>query len=250
MTFSVPRLAHGRFITSVGKPTATLRQAQLAIVQLDDGTRVHAYVKSVPPRELTVEIVCALLLDSIALPGAQPIIVEMPGNGLRFGAKLVPVMPFSHALADNQPAAVQRLRLWPQLLPAAGFDEWIANPDRHHNNILHDGKRGFWLIDHGCAAGTDVRADTVYKNNILLDVACDGADAATLANTIKPRLRAAVYAFTVAALDVLRGEVADDALPDVDEVLGLLAARHAQLLRLIDQRLPQGQQDIFDGTRH
>lgn len=250
MTFPAPRLARGRFITSVGPPTATLRQAQLSIVQLDDGTRVQAYVKAVPPRECTVEIVCALLLDAMALPGARPLLVGMPhGAPPRFGATLLPCMPFSHALAQG-PAALQRLHDWPQLIPAAAFDEWVANPDRNQGNILHDGKRGFWLIDHGCAAAPSRAADTVCDPNTLFEVARDGLDAAALVATLKPRLRTAVHAFAVAALDALRREVASDSLPAADEVLGLLAARHAQLLHLIDLRLPQGQQGIFDGTQH
>lgn len=250
MNLPAPRLAHGRFIARLGPPMRSLRAPQPSAIQLDDGSRAQAYIKDLPPRELTVEIVCALLLDAVALPGARPALVAMPQGGApQFGSIMLPWMPFSHALASD-PVAYQRLQAWPQLIPAAAFDEWIANPDRHHNNILHDGRRAFWLIDHGCAADAVQAIDAPCDPNTLFEVARDGMDATALTTALKPRLRAAARAFASATLTALKLEIAADSLPAVEEVLGFLAARHAQLLNVVDQRLPQGQQDIFDDTRH
>ena len=41
-----------------------------------------------------------------------------------------------------------------------GFDEWIANGDRNLGNLLWDGEKDFYLIDHGLSM------DEVYFNHI------------------------------------------------------------------------------------
>lgn len=248
MTFPIPRLAHGRFITAVGPATATLRAARPSVVQLDDGTRVRAYVKAVPLRELAVEIVCALLLDSLGLPGARPILVSMPRGDPQYGATILPAAPFAHTLARDGTARA-RLRTWPHLTQAVCFDEWIANPDRNGGNILHDGRDKFWLIDHGLAAAEGVAADATCTNT-LFEIAREGLDAATLTNQFKPRLRTVIYGYTTATIDALAAEITSSSLPDAVAVLGFLTTRHAQLLNLIDLRIPQGQQGIFDDTGH
>ena len=42
----------------------------------------------------------------------------------------------------------EELRQWPGLLPAAVFDQWIANNDRLPGNMVYEKKNSYWLFDH------------------------------------------------------------------------------------------------------
>ena len=49
---------------------------------------------------------------------------------------------------------LDKIKNWPHLHKAAAFDDWVANSDRHFENILFAGEDNFYLIDHGhCFTG-------------------------------------------------------------------------------------------------
>lgn len=65
---------------------------------------------------------------------------------------------------DHEP-----LKKWPELIPAATFDEFIGNIDRSSGNFLFDGKK-FSLIDHGRSIRETHRPDQPNSNNDFFNV--------------------------------------------------------------------------------
>jgi predicted unusual protein kinase regulating ubiquinone biosynthesis (AarF/ABC1/UbiB family) len=63
---------------------------------------------------------------------------------------------------------MEKLRDWPRALQAGCFDEWIANADRHHGNILIQGNGNFSLIDHSHAIPIDHQPNTPNRRNTFL----------------------------------------------------------------------------------
>ncbi len=219
-----------------------INQARRGLVRTAQGD-VPAIVKAVPPREVAVELLCALLGQRLGLPVPAPLLVTMPDHALAVGSTDMSYPSFRHVLqAENDPQILQRLLDWPQLAPTASFDDWIANPDRHIGNLLFDGAGEFWLIDHGLALAAGLTPSEVV-NNVLLDLARHGRDELGL-----QRLKREIIGLT----ETYRREDAQAAsaqipLPHVGELVDFLVARLAHLTGLMRQRLRTRQQDLDYG---
>ncbi|WP_264805785.1 HipA family kinase, partial [Acetobacter estunensis] len=60
---------------------------------------------------------------------------------------------------------INSLKKWEFLGALYGFDTWTANIDRHCGNLLFDGEKNFWLIDHGHSfSGPDWPCHTLSAN--------------------------------------------------------------------------------------
>lgn len=165
----------------IGLVTAHLGEAGKGIngafrgeLRTNDGKSVIAYIKVLnSERETLVECVCAMLGRHVGLPVPEPLLAFVPkelgGPALAFASANVGQNSVGeYAVRIGDAAVIQRLRAWAHAIPAACFDEWIANCDRHPDNILHDGKSEFWLIDHGLAAREDfLAADQLAPDNQL-----------------------------------------------------------------------------------
>lgn len=124
--------------------------------------------KHLPPREIAVECVCALLGRDLRLPIPRPLIVR-DVDILLFASERLPHPDLRHALTPAM-TLMQALANWPKLPAACAFDEWIANADRHAGNLLTDSQGEFWLIDHGLAIPA-AASPTMPICNHLLNVA-------------------------------------------------------------------------------
>jgi len=123
-------------------------RAPVATLQGD----VIAILKDVPAHELIIETFCALLGRALNLPIPEPLLVIDEARQALVAGSIDVGYPSLHqpVLTPYLPLLSALLAQWPELVPAACFDEWIANPDRHGGNLLFDG-HAFWLIDHGLA---------------------------------------------------------------------------------------------------
>ncbi len=129
------------------------------------GQSLPMMVKAVDSQvTLAVEVACALAARELRLPVPHPGLVLadrdwLPGVKVKHaGQQLLlvgshyqrPDALFAEMIADN-PAAEelvwQRLCSTPAARQGAVFDELIANPDRHCENVLFDGV-SWWLFDH------------------------------------------------------------------------------------------------------
>lgn len=217
-------------------------------VRFADNTQGDAYVKDVPPRRMVAEIVAATLAEQLALPVAEPILV-IKGDAVLFGAVAVAARTFRVALQSGGEQALVRLRAWPSLMGACGFDDWVANPDRNMGNMLHDGNKMFWLIDHEFALADGLLDDALTANHLHL-AACGGASVKEIDVRLRPARLAVAQAQSVAALKAVADRLNDLPLPHAGEMLDFLRRRQSHLRALVLQRMPLAQGDIFDDRTH
>jgi len=235
-----------RWITTNAVSDDSIREAENCVVLEQDGGLVAAFVKRIPQREMTVEIVCAVLGGLLGLPIPDPALVQMPDGEIRFGSMAEKAPSFRHLLAADA-AAFERLKAWPQLAAGACFDEWIVNTDRHAGNVLYDGLKSFWLIDHGKALEPPCEPDTLRSPNRLFEVAREGCDATEISIRLRPTMLGVMQNYADSNHDLVRKFVDGVVLDQLSEVLELLARRQPHLLGFVAQRLPQPQRDMFDG---
>lgn len=138
---------------------------------------IQAYVKIIPPREIYVECVCAVIGRFLGLPIPKPLIVKVDYEALNN----VPVGEYKLAFGseDSVYPSLKRRGINEELFKKLGdfkktldigvFDEWIANPDRHGGNILFDGSDDFMFIDHGLSISSEIAADRPAHKNIIID---------------------------------------------------------------------------------
>jgi hypothetical protein len=146
-----------------------------AVIDSSSKTTI-AFVKHLPQRELFVECVAAMIARAIQLPTPRPMLVnvhpvKIPELNLSeptifFGSEDVG-FPSLSQFTDVRSAA-EKLKLWPNLLKAGCFDEWIANSDRHSGNIIFNGSNEFSLIDHSHAIPRNFKSrDQTIRNSML-----------------------------------------------------------------------------------
>lgn len=138
---------------------------------------IQAYVKLIPPREIYVECVCAVVGRFLGLPIPKPLIVKVdhealiniPGGEykLAFGSE-DSVYPSLKRRGLND-ELFKKLDNFKKTLDVGVFDEWIANPDRHGGNILFDGSDNFTFIDHGLSISREISSDSPAYQNIIVD---------------------------------------------------------------------------------
>jgi hypothetical protein len=163
-------------------------------VDLDNGTRVRAYIKDLPPTQLANEVLAATLARSSGVPVPLPVLAVASPNDLavRHGPAQDPSNPngprLVFASADEQGRSIQvllkqnswlsaalssQLRSWRHLPGAIAFDCWIANGDRHDGNLLLQNGE-FVLIDHSHAftGPTWTAASLVVNQNVSNKLIC------------------------------------------------------------------------------
>lgn len=237
-----------RMVAEIGAADEGIHDAWRCLIRFADGASAEAYVKDIPPRRMVAEIVAATLADHLGLPVAEPVLV-VKDNAALLGSVAIAARTFRVALEANGELALTRLRAWSSLMAACGFDDWIANPDRHMGNLLHDGGKAFWLIDHEFAMAKDLAADIVADNHLHL-AACGGASTRDVDNKLRPARLAVAQAQATASLNAVHDRLSDLPIPHADEMLDFLRRRQSHLRALVLQRLPLAQGDIFDDRHH
>ncbi len=133
------------------------------VVTAAEGIIKQCHVKFLDEAAFIVESVCSWVLLDAGIPTPEPYWVYvskmvMPRESLWpygkrtdflcFGTKTIDgARKFRFNEFDNP---VEELLKWEHYIPAAVFDEAIANDDRGMHNILTTGKK-HWLIDHNRA---------------------------------------------------------------------------------------------------
>lgn len=169
MNSSVSKVRVGRLLpggTAVGEG---VNRPVRGIAATETG-EVPVIAKRLANREIAVEVVCAVLGRAAGLPIPEPLLLIDQENIWHYGSADTEHPNLAHYVSSGDSSIMDELEKWPSLLPAACFDELIANPDRHDGNLLYDGQ-GFFLIDHGMCiphgmSATERSGD--YHDNQLL----------------------------------------------------------------------------------
>lgn len=137
-------------------------------VHVEDGRRVHAYIKDLDPKQLANEVLASTLAKMLGLstPEAFLAVVEESVLPCKKGPTVTPTSRLVFASADlSVPNVSQQFQLygasyettplfqelanWGELGKVYAFDSWIANIDRHSGNMLFTSTPPFSIIDHG-----------------------------------------------------------------------------------------------------
>jgi hypothetical protein len=131
---------------------------------------IAVVAKRVSTREIAVEIICAAIGRAAGLPIPEPVLLMDHEDVWHYGSVDSSHPNLSRFVCTDDASILGELERWPSLLPAACFDELIANPDRHDGNLLYDGS-GFFLIDHGLCIPLGMnpqeRSDDYHLNRLL-----------------------------------------------------------------------------------
>lgn len=133
------------------------------VLATESGERPIVYVKRQPAPAMCAEFVAALSGRALGMPIPKPYLTLIKRQDLPESALWADGQEYAHAfaLADaegisfrqwlrrDSERAMAIFAAWDRYQDTAYFDEWIANTDRHHGNVLFDGQ--YWLIDHGRA---------------------------------------------------------------------------------------------------
>jgi hypothetical protein len=130
--------------------------------------------------KISIELACGLAAIALKLSVPRPALVvcergdlpELPHSAkgdrvLVFGSQLVPEDTFMATFRKNDVAAAEYV--WNKVCEdqvgkqGAAWDELIANPDRHHMNLIFDGK--WWLFDHDKAIPTAAQTAKLATTN-------------------------------------------------------------------------------------
>jgi hypothetical protein len=150
--------------------TKTFNSVYRGDVLLDNDDIERGFLKDLDPRQLANELLVGVLGQAlgVAVPDIALVLVtpdiskEFKKVADRTGAGKVAFFSFD----ANAPTVAQILSAGGGLPPTLksspttgqmyGFDTWVANVDRHRNNILLSGAGKAFLIDHGhCFTGPE-----------------------------------------------------------------------------------------------
>lgn len=245
----------GTLVAELGHADTGINLPVRGIVYTDAG-EVEAFVKRLADvRELLVEVVCTVLARRLDLPAPEPLLVLVPehlgGPQLAFGSTAMGQPNVAAFLETGQHAAVtNRLKAWKHLLPAACFDEWIANCDRHPANLLYNGDGDFWLIDHGLAVHQQLAVDALAPHNQLFDFAIQGLAEGDLL-MLRPKALGVMQSYSEHEAEAVQSGLPAGVWTDLtmESVFSWLTARQDHLVRLGSERIPARQSEMFDG-RH
>lgn len=143
-----------------------INETFLGPVQRHDGSVNQAILKDIPNKEVAKEVAAAILGRALGLEIPKPLIVAVDENivsankagkigstpyHLFYGSVLVGPPTLAQLCSGNAPSKIIRdlIKNWPSAGQCYAFDTWIANVDRHMNNLMFDGDNEVWLIDHG-----------------------------------------------------------------------------------------------------
>lgn len=136
-------------------------------LSIDAFTDIPAYFRMGSPRTIVSELICSVLGRALGLPIPRPYLIEVNRATLQDSicwdtleqqrytfacAEVSESTSFSQILSHDSDYARQLLRKWDRYAETVIFDEWIANLDRNHSNILFSANI-IWLIDHADALG-------------------------------------------------------------------------------------------------
>lgn len=219
-----------------------INAAVRGMVRTNEGD-VVAICKVLDGRGLAVELVCAELGCCIGLPVPQAMVAVSEDRALWFASEDEGHPSVRHYLSPHaEQDFKRRLLAWPKLSHAGCFDEWIANPDRHGGNILHDGGTGFWLIDHDHALPAGAMPGQPLAN-LLFQYAVPSTDELGMR-----RLKKTVFAILQEWREG-HGEWLDnlklDAFQNANELVNFLKERHEHLPSLVNRHLQRDQHEIF-----
>ncbi|OWK23965.1 hypothetical protein AJ87_26620 [Rhizobium yanglingense] len=143
-------------------------------IETDDQKIRFAIIKALHGKELANEIVATIIGAKLGLKVPECYIALAPDESSNFdnavpieGGRLLfcscdveapsVAAVFSNGNMSVSSEAMRRIvdRLVKQDIASLyEFDEWMANVDRHHGNLLLAGSGDMWLIDHGnCITG-------------------------------------------------------------------------------------------------
>ncbi|WP_233411927.1 hypothetical protein [Paraburkholderia kururiensis] len=140
----------------------------LAGVPWFDEPGIPVFAKYLPKSvQLDIEFACGLASQVLQLPVPKPALVlaeleDLPDHPaaltqspvVLFGSLFQPPDPFLARLVGDDPLGVEYI--WQKVCgdavapKGAAWDELVANPDRHAQNLLFDGGK-WWLFDHNLA---------------------------------------------------------------------------------------------------
>jgi hypothetical protein len=157
-------------------------------VLLENGSIVRGFIKDLDARQLANELLAAVLGSRLGLKVPEGALVAVGKDVSTAFAKL------PHSNGDdcvaycsvdaggatiaqiislpNEVASLTTLKASPGLGGMYGFDTWLANIDRHMNNIVLSGDGSAYLIDHGhCFSGPawkakDLDSTKAYTNRL------------------------------------------------------------------------------------
>jgi hypothetical protein len=226
--------------------TKTFNSVFRGDVLLENGDIERGFLKDLDARQLANELLAAVLGHAlgVSIPNVALVLVT-PAISTGFtniSSKTEPgkIAFFSY---DANAATVAQIIAAGGGLPAAlrsspttgrmyGFDTWVANVDRHRNNILLSGSGTAYLIDHGhCFTGPmwkkeQLKATQSYPTPLsqwLTPELTDDEKAAAMAEVLKLVDRMIRTDVHKVMIDALSSQLYGD--EDCDVVLGFLEAR-------------------------
>lgn len=248
----------GTLVAELGQADTGINHAVRGVVRTHAGD-LEAYVKRLEdPREILVEILCALLARNEGLPVPEPLLVMVPehlgGPQLAYGSATIGHLSlgaFITTAPNTASSVLERLRAWKHLLPAACFDEWIANCDRHAQNLLFSGNDEFWLIDHGLAIHNAIPVDALAPQNQLFELVVGGKTEGDLL-MLRPKAMGVMESYSQRQTADVMGRLPKGVWSEavLDSVFSWLSARQNHLVRLASARIPARQSEMFDGRQY
>lgn len=155
---------------------------------LDDGRVVRGFLKDLDPRQMANELLASVLGRRIGVNVPEVCLVaigsdvssdftKMPhrngGDFIAICSVDARASTVSQIFSTPEAASMfDALKAPPAMGCMYGFDTWIANVDRHADNILLSGDGRAHLIDHGhCLTGerwcaNDLNSTKIYRNRL------------------------------------------------------------------------------------
>ena len=158
----------GHFLPGAQLLTVEKGVSETYVGMIEVGERhLNAYVKIQSERELANELLGSVLARKAGLSTPAAFLVQvrredypassrfqLPGLDAicAFATEALSFTSFNRTAALQSPDARKTfIGAWPDWPAVLGFDDWIANGDRHGGNFLIGGPGIVWLIDHGHA---------------------------------------------------------------------------------------------------
>ena len=154
-----------------GRKSKTL----FGLIETDKGQGL-AYFKLLPIDGIAKEALCAVLAKVVGLPVKEPCYVDVSNIGHSSANTAKVAFGTIHdktPVAELDDTLRKKLGQWPDLLPSAVFDLWIANEDRLPKNILFEKIGLYWLIDHDDAFPSHIEPHQPTRAQ-LLEIAAHG----------------------------------------------------------------------------
>jgi hypothetical protein len=236
-----------------------INDTYVGFVYAAGGDRVHAYIKDLDPKQLSNELVAAVLGRAIGLPIPRPFLAIAAPYDLQlkkaplfrnervaFASENAGVPPVTQLCRKISLEAVCKLlKNWSGLYDTIAFDEWIANIDRHTGNILFDGRSRVWLIDHGhCFTGPEWQASHLdptksFPNRMVTEWMGRLLDDNDKSSACRNSLAFEGCAKLIDTDEALSASHAINILPqpEIDELSKFVAARAARVAELVYGRM-------------